>query len=160
MPPPDSYPPMGRSPARWVRRDSGPVVRPYAVTGGRTEPADGEVLDIIAVLVAMPGGDTDDDDLQRRTPEHRRILAMCQRQATVADIAAGTGLPLGVVRVLLSDLILSGAVTVIRQRPAGLRPGNDVVLRLADRGDDKAHAGSFVESSPRCGCTFGHSSIQ
>jgi hypothetical protein len=99
------------------------------VTGGRTEPADGEVLDVIAVVVAMPGGDTDDDP-QRRTPEHRRILALCQRQATVADIAAGTSLPLGVVRVLLSDLILSGAVTVLRQRPAGVRPGNDVLQEI------------------------------
>ena len=37
---------------------------------------------------------------------------------------------LGVVRVLLSDLILSGAVTVIRQRSAGLRPGNDVLQEI------------------------------
>ena len=130
MPPPDSSSPGGRSSGRWVRRDSGPVVRPYAVTGGRTEPADGEVLDVIAVVVAMPGGDAEDDDLQRRTPEHRRILALCQRQATVADIAASTSLPLGVVRVLLSDLILSGAVTVLRQRPAGARPGNDVLQEI------------------------------
>ena len=36
---------------KWIDRDSGPVVRPYAVTGGRTEPADGEVLDLIAVVV-------------------------------------------------------------------------------------------------------------
>jgi hypothetical protein len=114
---------------RWIRRDSGPVVRPYAVTGGRTEPA-GEVLDVIAVVVAMPGVDAEDDDPQRRTPEHRRILALCQRQATVADIAAGTSLPLGVVRVLLSDLILAGTVTVIRQRPAGVRPGNDVLQEI------------------------------
>ena len=130
MPPPDSSSPGGRSTGKWVRRDSGPVVRPYAVTGGRTEPADGEVLDVIAVVVAMPGGDAEDDDPQRRTPEHRRILAMCERQATVADIAASTSLPLGVVRVLLSDLILSGAVTVIRQRPAHLRPGNDVLQEI------------------------------
>ena len=31
---------------RWRGRNSGPVVRPYAVTGGRTEPAGGEVLDV------------------------------------------------------------------------------------------------------------------
>src|SRR5580693_6902912 len=116
--------------SKWVDRNAGPVVRPYAVTGGRTEPVDGEVLDVIAVVVAMPGVDSDDDDPQRRTPEHGRILALCQRQATVADIAAGTRLPLGVVRVLLSDLILSGAVTVLRQRPAGTRPGNDVLQEI------------------------------
>ena len=37
---------------KWVDRDSGPVVRPYALTGGRTEPTGGEVLDLIAVVVA------------------------------------------------------------------------------------------------------------
>ena len=37
---------------KWVDRDSDPVVRPYALTGGRTEPADGEVLDLIAIIVA------------------------------------------------------------------------------------------------------------
>ena len=26
-------------------------MRPYALTGGRTEPADGEVLDLIAIIV-------------------------------------------------------------------------------------------------------------
>ena len=36
---------------KWVDRDSDPVVRPYALTGGRTEPADGEVLDLIAIIV-------------------------------------------------------------------------------------------------------------
>ena len=114
----------------WTRRDLGPVVRPYAVTGGRTEPADGAVLDIVAVVVAIPGGDADDDDPARRTPEHRRILALCEQQATVADIAASTGLPLGVVRVLLADLVLSGGVRVVRQRPAGQRPDNNVLQEI------------------------------
>ncbi len=129
-----NYPVRGRpqpQPAQWVRRDSGPVVRPYAVTGGRTEAADGEVLDVVAVVVAVPGGGADEEDPLRRTPEHRRILALCERQATVADIAAGTALPLGVVRVLLSDLIMSGSVNVVRQRPsAGLRPDNNVLQEL------------------------------
>lgn len=131
--PSGSYPPGDRLPAppgRWVRRDSGPVVRPYAVTGGRTEPADGEVLDLITVVVTIPGADPEDDDPLRRTPEHRKILALCQRQVTVADIAAGSGLPLGVVRVLLSDLIVAGSVRVARQQPAGERPGNNVLQEI------------------------------
>lgn len=135
MPRDGSYSPRGRPaggtpPAgQWVRRDVGPVVRPYAVTGGRTEP-EGEVLDVVAVVVAVAGGGDEDDDPLRRTPEHRRILAMCQRQATVADIAAGTALPLGVVRVLLSDLIMSGGVRLVRQLPAGQRPDNNVLQEI------------------------------
>jgi hypothetical protein len=129
--PADGSYPQGRQPAstgQWLRHDSGPVVRPYAVTGGRTESADGEVLDVVAVVVAVPGDE--DTDPQRRTPEHRRILALCQHQATVADIAAGTALPLGVVRVLLGDLIMSGVVRVVRQRPAGQRPDNNVLQEI------------------------------
>ncbi len=119
MPPGDS----------WVRRDSGPVVRPYAVTGGRTEPADGEVLDLLAVVVASGLAEADDDPL-RRTPEHRKILGLCQRPVTVADVASDTGLPVGVIRVLLADLILRGAISVVRQRPAGQAPGRDVLKEI------------------------------
>ena len=55
---------------------------------------------------------------------------MCGQQITVADLAADTALPLGVVRVLLADLILQGAITVVRQRPAGERSGNDVLQEI------------------------------
>jgi hypothetical protein len=123
-PPPD---PPSTSAAQWVRGDSGPVVRPYAVTGGRTESADGETLDLVAVVMAIRGMDDDDDD---RTPEHRRILALCARQATVADIAAGLKLPVGVIRVLLGDLIMTGSVRVVRQRPAGQRPDGNVLQEI------------------------------
>ncbi len=114
---------------KWRRRDSGPVVRPYAVTGGRTEPAEGETLDLLTVVVAT-GQAAAADDRARLTPEHRKILAMCGRQITVVDVAAETTLPVGVVRVLLADLILQGTITVARQRPAGQRTGNDVLQEI------------------------------
>jgi hypothetical protein len=104
-------------------------VRPYAVTGGRTEPADGEVLDLLAVIIAT-GRDTDADESATLTPEHRKILGLCRRQVTVADVAADTRLPVGVVRVLLADLIMQGAITVVRQRPAGQRTGTDVLQEI------------------------------
>ncbi len=113
----------------WRRRDSGPVVRPYAVTGGRTEPAHGEMLDLLAVVVASEQA-TGTDELAQLTPEHRRILGMCQQQVTVADLAADTGLPVGVVRVLLADLTVQGAITVIRQRPPSQRTSNDVLQEI------------------------------
>ena len=37
---------------KWVDRNAGPVVRPYALPGGRTEPASGAILDVITVIVA------------------------------------------------------------------------------------------------------------
>lgn len=114
---------------KWKRRDTGPVVRPYAVTGGRTEPADGEMLDLLAVVVAT-GLHTGPEERAKLTPEHRRILELCRRQVTVADIAADTTLPVGVVRVLLADLTATGVVAVVRERPAGKRMGNDLLQEI------------------------------
>ena len=115
---------------RWRGRNSGPVVRPYAVTGGRTEPADGEVLDLIAVVVAtgLPAA----PDAGRPSPEHRRILALCGQQITVADLAADTALPVGVVRVLIADLTMQGAVAVVRQQPTDKRSEKNVLQEILD----------------------------
>jgi uncharacterized protein DUF742 len=115
---------------RWRGRNSGPVVRPYAVTGGRTEPADGEVLDLIAVVVAtgLPAA----PEAGRQSPEHRRILALCGQQITVADLASDTALPVGVVRVLIADLTMQGAVTVVRQQPTDKRSEKNVLQEILD----------------------------
>lgn len=113
---------------KWVDRNAGPVVRPYAVTGGRTEPADGEMLDLITIVVdAGHGGDSDAIDF---SPEHRRIVTLCRRPATVADVASDTALPLGVVRVLLADLIQTGRIKVLHQRPAGQQPSTDLLREV------------------------------
>ena len=97
---------------RWVDREAGPVVRPYALTGGRTDPAGGTVLDLITVISAAdpappPAG------RGGLGPEHRALLRMCRVPVTVADVAADVALPLGVVRVLLGDLTEAGMVRVI-----------------------------------------------
>ena len=114
---------------KWVDRNAGPVVRPYALTGGRTEPADGEVLDLIAVVVASARAATADDRLGL-SPEHRRILGLCQRQATVADIASDMALPVGVVRVLIADLIQQGRISVVPRQPAGEQPSTDLLKEV------------------------------
>ena len=114
----------------WKRRESGPVVRPYAVTGGRTEPADGQVLDLIAVVVATSKGGEAGGESSRRSPEHRKIVELARQPTTVADIASGTQLPVGVVRVLLADLIMLGAIKVVRQRPAREMPSDDLLREI------------------------------
>jgi Protein of unknown function (DUF742) len=105
---------------KWVDRNAGPVVRPYALTGGRTQPTSGTILDLIAVLVASTW-DRGFDDMVL-SPEHRRILGLCRAPVTVADVASTLALPVGVVRVLLADLIGEGRITVVAQRPAGEQP--------------------------------------
>jgi Protein of unknown function (DUF742) len=115
--------------SKWVDRNAGPVVRPYAVTGGRTEPAEGEVLDLITIIVDAGRGSVDADPIDF-SPEHRRIVSLCRRPATVADVASDTALPLGVVRVLLADLIQSGRIKVLPQRPAGQQPSTDLLREV------------------------------
>ena len=105
---------------KWVDKNAGPVVRPYALTGGRTQPISGTVLDLIAVLVASTWDQGLDD--VALSPEHRRILGLCKAPVTVAHVASTLALPVGVVRVLLADLIGEGRITVLAQRPAGEQP--------------------------------------
>jgi hypothetical protein len=57
-------------------------------------------------------------DGARLNSEHRRLLAICRHPGTVVDVASDAGLPVGVVRVLLSDLAAWGAIRV-RQAPRG-----------------------------------------
>ena len=102
---------------RWLDREAGPVVRPYAVTRGRTKPASGLDVDLLDVVVtiadppaASPGPAMSDPRLNR---EHRRILNHCRHPITVVDLASDLDLPVGVVRVLLGDLRQHGAVRVV-----------------------------------------------
>jgi len=118
-----------RADDKWADRDAGPVVRPYALTGGRTEPAGGETLDLISVVVAT-GRAAEADDSIDLSPEHRKILSLCMRPITVADVASDTALPVGVIRVLLADLLLQGRLKVQPPRPAGEKPSTDLLKEV------------------------------
>jgi hypothetical protein len=117
------------SPAdKWMDRSAGPVVRPYALTGGRTGQSDGEVLDLIAIVVAQqPARETNSMDL---TPEDRMILGLCRRPVTVTDVTSRTGLPLGVVRVLLADLIKRGRVSVLPPNRSEDKPSTELLKEV------------------------------
>ena len=84
----------------WVDQDAGPVVRPYAVTGGRTRPS-GEAFGLVTMVTAVRGIQVSAADLE---PEHLTLLQLCRLPTSVADLAADLDLPLGVVRILLSDM--------------------------------------------------------
>jgi hypothetical protein len=96
---------------RWLDRAAGPVVRPYTVTKGRTVPAPGTAVGLIDVVVAVAGPRPPNG--ARLAPEHRQILALCQRPSTVVDLASDVDLPVGVVRVLLSDLSQYGILRIL-----------------------------------------------
>jgi hypothetical protein len=104
------------------------VVRPYAVTGGRTQPR-GERLDLISVVTAVgrptPG-------MFWLGPEHHQILDLCRRPVPVADVASELDLPLGVVRVLIGDLHGYGLIKVFRSRSPGHVTDMNVLRTVLD----------------------------
>jgi len=79
---------------------AGPVVRAFALTGGRARTS--TAFDLLAHVVAT---DTARPLLAGLAPELRDILSYADRPVSVAEVASHVDLPLGVVRVLLSDLL-------------------------------------------------------
>ncbi|AZM55501.1 DUF742 domain-containing protein [Streptomyces sp. WAC 01529] len=92
-------------------------VRPYSLTGGRTR--FGHVLLVETFVASHPELEAAEErrelpkgTLARVMPEMRAIVEICRRMRTVAEIAALLKMPLGVVRVLLSDLADQGKIRV------------------------------------------------
>ena len=99
------------------RRNERALVRPHVVTGGRAHPTR-NVFDLVTLVIAA-------GDLPLRSggtglsPEKARILALCRGGAlSVVEIAGHLRLPVGVVKVLLSDLVDGGHLTTRAAAPA------------------------------------------
>ena len=84
------------------------MVRPYAVTRGRTRHS-GEPFDLVATVTATHARTA---DLGELGPEHYSVLQLALAPTTVVDIASDVDLPLGVVRILLADLRELGLVVI------------------------------------------------
>jgi Protein of unknown function (DUF742) len=114
--------------AGWVDEAAGPVVRPYAVTHGRTEPTRGEFDFITQVTATRTVSDGDEG----KQPEHAAILRLCQNPTSVAEIATHLDLPVGTVRVLLGDLLDRGLIRTRAPMPAGNLPNDHVFKAVLD----------------------------
>jgi uncharacterized protein DUF742 len=101
----------------WLDRDAGPVVRPYALTRGWTRPR-GESIDLLAVVGSAIEAVVMDRMLLE--PEQVRVLRLCRKPTSVADLASDLDLPLGVVRIMLSDMREQGLITIGKPIRAGL----------------------------------------
>jgi hypothetical protein len=84
-------------------RDSA-LVRPYARTGGRTAARHDLRLETLL--------STDEDRLYRANNDQASMMRLCLQPRSVAEISALMKIPLGVTRVLLSDLITLNLVAV------------------------------------------------
>jgi hypothetical protein len=90
-----------RHPARSRR------VRPYALTGGRTR---ARYNLLVETLVSVPRYDPALSETLM--PESKALYERARSQLSIAELSALLAIPLGVVRVLISDLAAQGAVFV------------------------------------------------
>ena len=80
-------------------------VRPYTATNGRTRPT--AALDLMSLVKATGHGVIAEE---RLGIEHAEALRLCRAPTSVAEVAAQLRQPVITTKVLLSDLIESGAV--------------------------------------------------
>lgn len=94
----------------WYDDEAGPLVRPYAVTRGRTRSARHD-LNMITLVIASADGHP------VMEPEYTEILRICQQPLSIAELSAMLGLPLAVIKILVADLI-EGGLLIFRSPPS------------------------------------------
>lgn len=85
------------------------IVRPYAWTRGRTRSSIDLRVETLVSAAETPGAGG--------PLEHRAIAELCRTPHSVAEVAAALRVPLGVAKVLVSDMAEVGQLTV--HLPAG-----------------------------------------
>jgi hypothetical protein len=98
----------------WVDDEAGPLVRPFTMTRGRTQPVNAR-FDLVTIVVATTPEAPPGAPLM---PEHNGIIQLCQQPLSVAEVSAHLKLPLGAVRVLLDDLLQRGLIQALVTPPS------------------------------------------
>jgi len=78
-------------------------VRPFVITGGLTRAADTSLR--METMVQTVGKPRDDLNFEKA-----RIVDECYEPISIAEIAAGLGVPLGVAMVIVGDLVDDGCL--------------------------------------------------
>jgi hypothetical protein len=122
---------MDSHPSRGAPSGSEPgsnrLVRPYALTGGRTRSAGIELA--IETLVAR----TDLPPVSLLSSEQQLFLNRSADPISLAELAAYSRLPIGVTRVLVGDLCSEGVMRIVSH---GLRDGSAEPGDMVSSGDD------------------------
>ena len=106
---------------------TGALVRPYAVTRGRTRPKLEIALEALVETTVRGRSGMNLNRGGQGGSEHQYIAAMCDggRVQSLAEIAARMQLPLGVARVIVADMASDGLVAVYE--PTSLEDETDAV---------------------------------
>jgi hypothetical protein len=125
-PPTASHEPYGAHHAPYGDEGDQPLVRPYAMTGGRTRPRYQLAIEALISTTADPA------QLLGLLPEHQRICHLCREVKSVAEVSALLSMPLGVARILVADLAEAGLVA-IHQPTAANESGGQPDVTLLER---------------------------
>jgi hypothetical protein len=114
-----------RPPAPPRPQQSSSLVRPYAVTGGRTAPR------MKLALEALVSSATSvHQDLSSYTPEYQAISSLCRQVRSVAEVSALLRMPLGVVRVLIADMEAEGLLRLHQPQLDAGKPDVNLLERV------------------------------
>jgi hypothetical protein len=94
-------------PTRPAKTTRSKRIRPYTLTGGRTR-ARHHLL--VETLISVPRYDPTLSEALM--PESKALYEQARSQMSIAELSAVLTIPLGVVRVLISDLASQGAVLI------------------------------------------------
>lgn len=100
------------------------LVRLYTVTGGRTVPRSRLAMEALVSSATSAGLGLS------YVREYRAINELCGQVRSIAEISALLGIPLGVVRVLISDMESEGLVRVHQPRLNGNGPDLGLLERV------------------------------
>jgi hypothetical protein len=89
--------------------DEAAMVRPYAWTRGRTRANYDLKLETLISTTELG-----QDETRLVQFEHRSVGALCRYPLSVAEVAAKLSVPLGVARVVLSDMAELGLISIHR----------------------------------------------
>ena len=118
---------IGRHSSGIHETQGGRVVPVYALTGGRTRSSTGAEMPVeTLVTVTATGGRASELHL-----EYRATVELAARPISVVEIGAALGVPVGVARVLVSDLVDAGYL-VTHLPPSADGPAPEILERLLE----------------------------
>ncbi|MFC3995734.1 DUF742 domain-containing protein [Nocardiopsis sediminis] len=117
--------PVDQQPRPAANNAPSSLVRPYAVTRGRTKPKSQLPLEALISSTTTARGETGS-----LTPECQAISDLCREWRSVAEVSALLRIPLGVARVLVADMSEQGLIQIRSSLNTESRPNANLLERV------------------------------
>jgi uncharacterized protein DUF742 len=119
---------IGRHTSGTPEAQGGRVVPVYALTGGRTRSSTGADMPVETLVTVTPAGHR----VGELHLEYRATVELASQPISVVEIGAALRVPVGVARVLVSDLVDAGYLAVHLPPSAEGGPAPEILERLLE----------------------------